>query len=102
MICALYWFYNVTCKVGDGWSLKYSEQALKYPTGIFVVEAGALGASVSIFCVCAGITIVTLAIRRRLYKGEIGGPMGPAYVSAAFFILLWLTYLVVSIRANSA
>lgn len=100
MICALYWFYHVTCEPGDGWSTLYAEQAAKYPTGIFVVEAGALGTSVSIFCLCACITIVTLAIRRRLYKGEIGGPKGPAYVSAAFFVFLWLIYLVVSIRAN--
>jgi solute carrier family 8 (sodium/calcium exchanger) len=63
----------------------------------FVVPAGSLGFSVIIFTICALVALLTLAIRRQLYGFELGGPAVPAYLTSAFFILLWFIYVGLSI-----
>merc|ERR1719183_2831504 len=62
----------------------------------FIVMGGSLGFSVAIFSSCAIICILTLMLRRRLYGGELGGPPGAQKATAAFFVLLWITYISVS------
>ena len=59
--------------------------------------AGALGASVTTFCICALICFFTLIYRRKTYGYELGGPSAPAKQSAGLFVCLWLTYIIVSI-----
>merc|ERR1719375_548086 len=46
----------------------------KYPEGKFVVIAGSLSFSVTVFTICALTCLVTLQFRRRQYGGELGGP----------------------------
>ena len=46
---------------------------LEYPNGTFVVPAGSLGFSVSVFTGCALLALGTLSIRRRVYGAELGG-----------------------------
>jgi len=62
----------------------------------FVVEAGSLSLSVIVFTICALVCLGTLVVRRKLFGGELGGPKGPRYASAALFVLLWITYVLVS------
>lgn len=68
-----------------------------YPEGTFVVEAGDLGFSVSVFTACALVCIIILALRRRLYGGELGGPKGPKVVSCVVLVGLWIAYIALSI-----
>jgi len=97
MIAAIFWQFAATCEPGDSWSLAYPEQALEYPEGIFVVKAGSLALSVMVFCFCGGVCIATLALRRKLFGGELGGPRLSKIGTAIFFVLLWATYIVISI-----
>uniref|UniRef100_A0A0D3J593 Sodium/calcium exchanger membrane region domain-containing protein n=2 Tax=Emiliania huxleyi TaxID=2903 RepID=A0A0D3J593_EMIH1 len=42
--------------------------------GGFVVPAGDLGYSVTVFCVCAVLCLGMLTLRRSVLGGELGGP----------------------------
>jgi len=97
MIAGVYWAAVGGCEPGDRWSLRYPEQAAQYPGGIFVVKAGSLGSSVATFTVCAIVCIVTLLLRRHFLGGELGGPKALAWLTAGFFVTLWVVYLVLSI-----
>ena len=63
----------------------------------FAVPAGALGLSVTVFCVCALICFSVLILRRKWYGFELGGPAKPAQYTACLLVGLWLTYVVASI-----
>jgi len=58
--------------------------------------AGSLGFSVVLFCICAIVCIVSLYIRRFLFGYELGGDAFPRKVTGAFFIGLWMLYVVMS------
>jgi len=64
--------------------------------GGFVVVAGSLGYSVMIFTICALVCLGTLVVRRSMYGGELGGPAGPKYATAVFFVMLWGFYILMS------
>lgn len=67
-----------------------------WENGHFVVIAGDLSISVVIFSCCAAVCIATLALRRRLFGGELGGPWVPKVFTSALLISLWLIYVIVS------
>jgi len=65
----------------------------------FHVPAAELGFSVTLYSICAVICLFTLILRRYLGffgKTELGGPTVPKYLTGLFFVMLWLTYVVVS------
>ena len=65
----------------------------------FKVEAGTLTFSVAIFTICSIICLTVIFLRRYLAvfgKGELGGPKVPKYLTAGFFVLLWLIYILLS------
>lgn len=61
--------------------------------GAFVVEAGGLAFSVMVFSCCAVSCVILLAIRRRAFGGELGGPRCFAYLSSIFLVGLWTIYI---------
>eukprot|EP00913_Durusdinium_trenchii_P006609 g6208.t1 len=61
--------------------------------GAFIVKAGDLAFSVTVFSICAVVCVATLAARRRLFGGELGGPLPAKLVSAGIMISLWLIYI---------
>ena len=71
MIGALYWSRKGAT---PEWAARYPDQAALYPQGGFVVPAGDLGYSVTVFCVCAVLCLGTLTLRRSVLGGELGGP----------------------------
>lgn len=86
---------NVFLGIGIAWTLAafyhgfYGQQ--------FVVPAGNLAFSVTLFCSEAAIAIIILLIRRnKNIGGELGGPKVAKYMTAAAFFTLWLIYLVMS------
>lgn len=65
----------------------------------FKVPAGDLGFCVFLFSIAAIIAVALLMVRRKsaaFGKAEIGGPTGTRYISAAFLIILWITYIALS------
>lgn len=77
----------------DAWRQKYPSVAEKNPQGGFVVEAGSLGFSVTVFCCCAVACLALLVFRRNAFGGELGGK-GPAkLVTSLFCGCLWLVYI---------
>jgi len=97
MIAALHWSF-----VGKdaAWDAKYQQaEGLDWlgPKGSrkqgFVVMAGSLGFSVTVFSICAVVTVVMLALRRKFLGGELGGSAASRWASAGFLIFLWLLYI---------
>jgi solute carrier family 8 (sodium/calcium exchanger) len=107
---ALYWDQK---KADSTWYGKYGKEAsdgtrtegsdpdvptigYKYPDGALIYPSGSLVFSVMVFFCCALCCIAILALRRRLYGCELGGPRIPAIISACLFVLLWLGYITAS------
>merc|ERR1740121_1809124 len=100
MLSSVYW-WSVTCSEGDAWTTKYTQEAphvvREWPQGSFVVLRGNLAGSVLAFTVCGVVCIATLAVRRKFVGAELGGPSRSKWLSSALFVLLWVTYISVSI-----
>merc|ERR1711957_463094 len=90
VIGSIYWVVNGP---RQDWLDKYPEQAAAYPGGIFVVPAGSLSFNLTVFTCCAVVCIGFLALRRNIFGGELGGPVLPKSLSAAFCVTLWLIYV---------
>ncbi len=57
-----------------------------------------LGFSVTLFCVEAGVAIMTLMIRRSpgVSGGELGGPKAVKTITSGLFVCLWCSYVLIS------
>jgi len=66
------------------------------PDGCFLVPAGSLSVSVSIFSGVAITCILILVTRRRWYGGELGGPRHAQVRDASILLVLWLIFIVAS------
>jgi len=86
---------NVFLGLGLSWSTAAIYWALQGEE--FVVEAGALGPSVGVFCGCAVACIGLLLVRRWTLGAELGGPTLAARMSSAFLVLLWVLYIVTAV-----
>lgn len=108
LIAAIYWDVN---GANDDWHKKYGGDDNKYSQdddefvhniykdyndGAFVVMAGSLGFSVTVFVICACTALGIIQYRRAAYGCELGGPVGPAQLHASVFIFLWFLYVLLS------
>ena len=89
---ALYWTIGGADAI---WLARYQDKefAQDWIKGAFVVEAGNLWFNVMVFSCCAVACVILLAVRRKVFGGELGGPKGPAYVSSIFLVCLWALYI---------
>jgi solute carrier family 8 (sodium/calcium exchanger) len=64
----------------------------------FVVEAGSLSYSVTVFSCCAVAALALLYIRRKTPSigGELGGPKELKWATSAFLVMLWFVYIAMS------
>jgi solute carrier family 8 (sodium/calcium exchanger) len=67
-----------------------------YPNGGFVVPAGSLGFSVTVFTCCSLCCFALLYYRRTKFGFELGGPKKEANISAVILVCLWLIYIIMS------
>lgn len=97
-IGAIYWMMvDKDSETARTWADKYPQVALEQKGTLqFVVIGGDLGFSVMVFSVMAVVCILVLFWRRRMFGGELGGPKGPKYATAVFFVLLWFIYIAMS------
>jgi len=92
---AIYW----TAGTNEDWRLRYAGDFdsgaidSSFSSGAFIVKAGDLSFSVTVFSACAVVCVMTLAVRRRLFGGELGGPWIGKVVSACILVSLWLFYI---------
>ena len=103
---AIYWSLLVSSggETEAAWRARYSGEdwySASMPVG-FIVPAGSLGYSVSVFCGCAVVCLGTIFLRRAVLGFELGGPSGVATITAVFFVLLWGVYLLLSILRDLA
>jgi len=94
-IGAIYWVMGTTPAWRDLFE-NDPEVPVEWRSGAFIVKAGDLGFSVSVFSGCACVCIGVLAVRRMMFGGELGGPKGPQVASAAFMVFLWFLYVALS------
>lgn len=94
LISAVYW--KVTGAT-DKWKNTNARFVADYPDGAFIVEAGDLAFSVTVFSSCALMCITLLRVKRLLVGGELGGPAIFKFSSGLFLVFLWFTYIILSI-----
>ncbi|KAG8013014.1 Sodium/calcium exchanger 2, partial [Nibea albiflora] len=86
---------NVFLGIGMAWSVAAIYWHMQGKP--FVVEAGSLAFSVTLFTIFAFLAISVLLYRRRAHiGGELGGSRGHRLVTSAFFFGLWFLYILFS------
>ena len=85
---------NVFLGLGTPWLLAAIVNSIRGEP--FIVCAGDLSFSVTIFTVCAIICIGTLILRRYTVGGELGGSTGTKWATFVLFVVLWLVYVMLS------
>jgi len=90
---------NVFLGLGIPWMIASIYHAIYNPEVGFVVKAGSLSFSVVLYAICAILGLGLIMIRRFVPffgSSELGGPKAGKYASAAFLLLLWVSYIVLS------
>ncbi|XP_012935788.2 sodium/calcium exchanger 2 [Aplysia californica] len=88
---------NVFLGLGLPWTIAAIKWSIDGTT--FEVPAGNLAFSVTLYTVCAIVTIAILMLRRSIKPlggAELGGPKVPKTVSAIIFVFLWFFYVLLS------
>ncbi|XP_028994657.1 sodium/calcium exchanger 3 isoform X2 [Betta splendens] len=86
---------NVFLGIGMAWSVAAIYWNMKGKP--FVVEAGSLAFSVTLFTIFAFLAVSVLLYRRRAHiGGELGGPRGHRLATSGFFFSLWFLYILFS------
>ncbi|XP_062296094.1 sodium/calcium exchanger 3 isoform X8 [Scomber scombrus] len=86
---------NVFLGIGMAWSVAAIYWHMKGKP--FVVEAGSLAFSVTLFTIFAFLAVSVLLYRRRAHiGGELGGPRGHRLATSAFLFGLWFLYILFS------
>ncbi|KAG9336751.1 hypothetical protein JZ751_003099 [Albula glossodonta] len=86
---------NVFLGIGVAWSVAAIYWHMQGKP--FVVQAGSLAFSVTLFTIFAFLAVTVLLYRRRAHiGGELGGPRGHRLATSAFFFSLWLLYILFS------
>lgn len=100
-IAALYWEIQGAT---DDWKLhRYKGESFQstfggdYPTGGFIVPAGSLVFSVTVFTACALMCMMLLFWRRYHYGGELGGPKCAQLRDSLILFGMWLVYILCSV-----
>uniref|UniRef100_A0A8C7FZP7 Solute carrier family 8 member 3 n=1 Tax=Oncorhynchus kisutch TaxID=8019 RepID=A0A8C7FZP7_ONCKI len=86
---------NVFLGIGVAWSIAAIYWHMQGKQ--FVVEAGSLAFSVTLYTIFAFLGVSVLLYRRRAHiGGELGGPRGHRLATSAFFFSLWFLYILFS------
>lgn len=83
---------------GDNYEVMWGS---KCPAGCFLVPAGNLSFSVTVFSITAVTCILMLLIRRKVYGGELGGPAFASKRDAIIMVMLWFVYIILSIMKST-
>lgn len=85
---------NVFLGLGIPWFIASIYWYVEHDKSSYHVPKGSLIFSVIIFLATSVVCFFILAIRRCCVGGEIGGPAGSRYSTAAMCLCLWFTYII--------
>ncbi|CAH8827561.1 unnamed protein product [Trichobilharzia szidati] len=83
---------NVFLGVGLPWLISAINAKVKGKQ--FCISSENILEAISFYLICAFLCLGMLIIRRKIYDGELGGPMCSKLISGISLILLWITYVV--------
>ncbi|XVE73336.1 hypothetical protein DITRI_Ditri11bG0109500 [Diplodiscus trichospermus] len=95
---------NITCSnsvniyvgIGLPWLIDTAYNFIVYREPLRIKNAEGLSFSLLVFFSTSVGCIVVLVVRRLVLGAELGGPRFWAWVTSAFFMLLWLVFVVLS------
>jgi len=90
---------NVFLGLGIPWLIASIYWAVVDPEKGFVVKAGSLSFSVTLYTICAILALSLIVVRRFtpvFGKAELGGNKGLNIFTGAFLVILWLGYVIMS------
>ncbi|GAV66956.1 Na_Ca_ex domain-containing protein [Cephalotus follicularis] len=95
---------NITCSnsvniyvgIGIPWLIDTAYNFVAYGEPLRIQNAEGLSFSLLVFFSTSVGCIAVLVIRRVILGGELGGPRFWAWVTSVYFMLLWITFLVLS------
>lgn len=87
---------NVFLGLGLPWVLA-TIWRLKTRGTTYAVPSGSLTYSVMLFLCTSIVCFIVLVLRRVFIGGELGGPKATKVISAMILVMLWCTYIVMSI-----
>ncbi|VDM60633.1 unnamed protein product [Angiostrongylus costaricensis] len=87
---------NVFLGIGISWAIAACAHAWNGTR--FIVNAGSLAFSVTMFIIGSIVCTAVLQFRRhnKSISGELGGPTRIKYISSMIFLFVWLSYIVLS------
>uniref|UniRef100_A0A158P9X3 Sodium/calcium exchanger 1 n=1 Tax=Angiostrongylus cantonensis TaxID=6313 RepID=A0A158P9X3_ANGCA len=87
---------NVFLGIGISWAIAACAHAWNGTK--FIVNAGSLAFSVTMFIIGSIVCIAVLQFRRhnKSISGELGGPTRIKYISSMIFLFVWLSYIILS------
>lgn len=86
---------NVFLGLGLPWVIASSYELAQNDKG-YAVNTDGLDFSVLLFLITCIVGLVTLILRRKVIKGELGGRKVCKVISAIWMILLWVIYILLS------
>ncbi|XP_042414312.1 magnesium/proton exchanger-like [Zingiber officinale] len=95
---------NITCSnsvniyvgIGIPWLINTTYNFFAYQEPLYIQNAAGLSFSLLVFFVTSACCIAVLVLRRLVFGAELGGPKLWAWSTSAFFISLWLIFVVLS------
>ncbi|XP_061347315.1 magnesium/proton exchanger isoform X2 [Gastrolobium bilobum] len=95
---------NITCSnsvniyvgIGVPWLIDTLYNFIAYREPLRIQNAGGLSFSLVVFFSTSVGCILVLVLRRLIFGAELGGPRLWAWITFAFFMLLWIIFVVLS------
>ncbi|KAK8950798.1 Magnesium/proton exchanger [Platanthera zijinensis] len=95
---------NITCSnsvniyigIGIPWLIDTSYNFVAYRQPLYILNAAGLSFSLLVFFATSACCVTVLVLRRLVLGAELGGPRLYAWITAAYFILLWLVFVILS------
>lgn len=95
---------NITCSnsvniyigIGMPWLIDTTYNFFAYKEPLYIENAGWLSFSLLVFFATSAGCIAVLVLRRLVLGAELGGPRLWAWLTSAYFMLLWIVFVVLS------
>lgn len=95
---------NITCSnsvniyigIGIPWLINTVYNYFVYEEPLYILNAEGLSFSLLVFFVTSAACIAVLVLRRLILGAELGGPRLWAWVTSAYFMFLWIVFVVLS------
>ncbi|XP_072955233.1 magnesium/proton exchanger [Typha angustifolia] len=95
---------NITCSnsvniyvgIGIPWLINTTYNFFVYQQPLHIQNSGGLSFSLLIFFATSAGCVAVLVLRRLILGAELGGPKLWAWMTAAYFMVLWIVFIVLS------